>query len=441
MGIPAILSGIKQELEMHGLPGASSFLDGIDLKNHLYALQSAFIKYCGSLNRPFIIFFDEADCLSGSTLISFLRQLRNGYVNRSDLPFIHSLALIGMRNIRDYRSDYRSPEQTLGTASPFNITTTALSLRNFTQEEIIELYAQHTEATGTIFTDEAAALVFRQTQGQPWLVNAIAREAILNKLPLIDTSHISAAIQTLILRRDTHFDSLMARLQEERVRRIIEPVITGDMGGISVYSDDYRYVRDMGLIRDDRGKIEPANPIYGEVIVRTLNVNTQYEMEQRGVKFVMPRYLRGGIIDMDYLLRDFQSFWRENADIWKERYDYKEATPQLILQAFLQRVLNGGGQIIREMAAATGRVDLCVVYLGQKYPIELKIRRSGRTREEGLEQLAGYMEVLGCKKGWLVIFDERPGKGTGTETLSVEDERFYAEQADWNGAEIGVYGA
>jgi len=38
---------------------------------------------------------------------------------------------------------------------------------------------------------------------------------------------ISEAIQILILRNDTHFDSLMARLNEERVRRVIEPVIIG----------------------------------------------------------------------------------------------------------------------------------------------------------------------------------------------------------------------
>ena len=110
---------------------------------------------------------------------------------------------------------------------------------------------------------------------------------------------------------------------------------------------------------------------------------------------------------MDYLLQDFQQFWRENSAIWVERFQYREAAPHLILQAFLQRVLNGGGEIIREPAAGTGRADLCVVYEGGKYPIELKIRRSEKTYNEGLVQTLKYMDTFGCTEGWLVIFDQR----------------------------------
>jgi len=111
---------------------------------------------------------------------------------------------------------------------------------------------------------------------------------------------------------------------------------------------------------------------------------------------------------MDFLLADFQHFWRENSAIWKEKVEYKEAAPHLILMAFLQRVLNGGGQILREFATGSGRTDLCVVYNGQKYPIELKIRRGDKTRAEGIEQTQHYMDTLGCTEGWLAIFDQRP---------------------------------
>ena len=110
---------------------------------------------------------------------------------------------------------------------------------------------------------------------------------------------------------------------------------------------------------------------------------------------------------MDCLMRDFQQFWRENSEIWKKRYDYKEAAPHLVMMAFLQRVVNGGGQIIREMASGSGRLDLCLVYGNRKYPIELKIRYGNRYLEEGLEQTARYMDVHDCREGWLVVFDRR----------------------------------
>jgi hypothetical protein len=110
---------------------------------------------------------------------------------------------------------------------------------------------------------------------------------------------------------------------------------------------------------------------------------------------------------MNRLLTDFQAFWRENSDIWQERFDYKEAAPHLVLQAFLQRVLNGGGRLLREMASGRKRLDLCVEYQGQRYPIELKVRRDAQTEQEGIAQLAGYMDTLGCAEGWLLLFDRR----------------------------------
>ncbi|MDR3188698.1 MAG: ATP-binding protein, partial [Prevotellaceae bacterium] len=99
--------------------------------------------------------------------------------------------------------------------------------------------------------------------------------------------------------------------------------------------------------------------------------------------------------------------WRENSDIWVEKYEYREAAPHLILMAFLQRVINGGGQIIREMAAGTGRLDICIAYEGQKYPVELKVWRGEKSLQEGLVQTRRYMDVYGCHEGWLAIFDRR----------------------------------
>jgi hypothetical protein len=155
-------------------------------------------------------------------------------------------------------------------------------------------------------------------------------------------------------------------------------------------------------------KIDPANPIYAEVIVRTLNFKIQSELQQHDTLHQMPRYLKEGHIDMDFLMRDFQQFWRENSEIWEDRFSYKEAAPHLIMMAFLQRVVNGGGQIVREMAAGRGRLDICLSYEGERYPIELKLWHGEKTLAKGLEQTARYMDTCGCTEGWLAIFDTRP---------------------------------
>jgi hypothetical protein len=319
-----------------------------------------------------------------------------------------------MRNIRDFKAKVRPDSETLGSASPFNIAKTALTLTNLTKEQITELYNQHTQETGQVFENDAIDVVSQQTQGQPWLVNAIACETIEKILKNDYTKPVTVplveeAIQTIIRRRDTHIDSLLERLKEERVRRVVEPIILGEEAGIDMLSDDYLYAQDLGLVRHRKGVgIEPSNPIYAEVIVRTLNWSTQEAINDKYPQYQMSKYYRDGKIDMDMLLQDFQIFWRENSDIWQEIYQYKEAAPHLILMAFLQRVINGGGKVIREMVAGKTRLDLCVVYKGGKYPIELKLLRGKKTYKDGLEQTAGYMDILGCNEGSLVVFDRDP---------------------------------
>ena len=58
---------------------------------------------------------------------------------------------------------------------------------------------------------------------------------------------------------------------------------------------------------------------------------------------------------MDALLKEFQKFWRRNGELWEAKADYTEAFPHLLLMAFLQRVVNGGGRIEREYAAGRGQ--------------------------------------------------------------------------------------
>jgi hypothetical protein len=411
-GIPLIIECIKDALCSNNIPENERFAENANFANYTGVLNSVLKKFCRILDKPLVMFFDEADCLSEGTLISFLRQLRLGYVNRTLAPFIHSLALVGMRNIRDYKAQVRPDSHSLGSASPFNIVTESLTLKNFTQEEITSLYAQHTEDTGQIFEQEAINLIFEQTQGQPWLVNAIVREVIVKMLHSDYSQPVTAemahtAIQTIILRRDTHIDSLLERLKEERVRRVIEPMLTGE-DFFDRISDDYKYVIDLGLIKDSDRKIQPSNPIYAEVIARTLSYDTQENFMTKAPHANIPHYMKNGKIDMDFLMQDFQQFWRENSAIWIERFQYKEAAPHLILQAFLQRVINGGGNVIRDMAAGTGRVDLCLVYEEYKYPIELKIRYNEKTTTEGITQIMNYMNTFGCTEGWLAIFDRRP---------------------------------
>jgi hypothetical protein len=97
--------------------GKYSIAVSADFSNYTNVLRTELTDLCRKLDKPLVILFDEADCLSNGTLITFLRQLRDGYVNRSRIPFVHSAGLIGMRNIRDYKGRIREERETPGSSA------------------------------------------------------------------------------------------------------------------------------------------------------------------------------------------------------------------------------------------------------------------------------------------------------------------------------------
>ena len=370
--------------------------------------------------RPLVLFFDEIDAVRGQSLISILRQLRDIHDTRpSDAPW--SVALCGLRDVRDYKVAGGGDAGRLGTASPFNIKVESLRLGDFSRDEISALYRQHTEDTGQPFTAAAHARAYELSRGQPWLVNALARE-VTRKMKIqpptsITEDDIDAAKERLILARATHLDSLVARLQEDRVRRIIEPVMAGDaaiLGGS--YNEDVDYVRDLGLIAKTR-PLQVANPIYREVIARVLSAMVE------DVITLPPTHFVGadGRLDMQAILRSFADFWRQNGEVLTGTLPYHEVAPQLVLMAWLQSIVNGTGFIDREYGIGRGRIDICVRWPytapgggqhWQREAIELKVWRDKQRDpvDDGVIALDAYLDGLGLEHGILVIFDRRTRK-------------------------------
>jgi len=162
---------VETDLPEVGVPG--------DRASYLAAPMAALVLYLRDLARrcplPLVVLFDEADGLIGAPMVSFLTQLRAGYIARSRLPFPRSVVLVGMRQVRDYAlaEEERRTVSWLGTTSPSNITADALTLPAFTRADV----------------------------------------------------DIESAKERIILERRTHIDSLIAKLREPRVRRILDPCI------------------------------------------------------------------------------------------------------------------------------------------------------------------------------------------------------------------------
>ena len=402
------------------------------------ALREALTRWAEASPKPLVLLIDEIDALMGDSLLSVLRQLRAGYDLRPE-GFPQSVVLCGVRDVRDYRIHSRSANAVIAGGSAFNIKARSFRLGDFSREEVRALLAQHTEETGQVFMPEALDAIWKQTQGQPWLVNALADETCFRdgagaaRDRPVTPEAVRQAQEQLILRRETHLDQLADKLQEDRVRRVVEPLLSGvEQGAFS--ARDLEYVRDLGLIaRDDPLRI--ANPIYAEVVPRELTYAAQSGLVQDTAWYVDA----DGRLNAVALLTAFQIFFREHSEHWVERFEYKEAGPQLLLQAFLQRIVNSGGRIEREYGLGRRRTDLLIVWpqgeRTRKIVIECKVLHKSleQTVAEGVEQTAGYMDLCAAEAGHLVIFDRRADRGW-------EDKLFHCRRAADSGIEIDIWG-
>ena len=403
-------------------------------------LRETLSRWAESEAKPIVLLIDEIDALVGDTLLAVLRQLRAGYPERPR-RFPQSVVLCGVRDVRDYRIRSGAENAIVAGGSAFNVRAASLRLGDFSRADVESLLAQHTAETGQAFTGEARAAIWDLTEGQPWLVNALAYEACFDNKAGRDRSRpiTAAAVQDareqLISRRETHLDQLADKLQEERVRRVVEPLLSGAPSAEAILADDIEYVRDLGLVRRD-DPIAIANPIYREVIPRELTSPVQATVTDDPAWYVGA----DGALQMDKLLVAFQAFFREHSEHWVERFQYKEAGPQLLLQAFLQRIVNSGGRIEREYGLGRMRTDLLIVWPSdgdlnaQKAVIECKVLRRSldETLREGLRQTRAYMDRCAAAEGHLVIFDRTKGRAW--------DQKVYRREEADAGAPVTVWG-
>lgn len=394
-GIRAVMGAIAagaRDFARDDLP-SQIWLDILERQGEDRALEELLTVWAERSPLPLVLLIDEIDALVGDTLIAVLRQLRAGYAKRPR-SFPQSVILCGVRDVRDYRIHSSQEKAIITGGSAFNIKAKSLRLGNFSRPETEAIYRVHTVETGQIFTEEALGRLWELTQGQPWLVNALGYETCFemkanrDRQRPITVEMVEEAKENLILRRETHLDQLADKLKEERVQRVIEPLLAGVEEPRNVSLDDIDYVRDLGLIAADK-PARIANPIYREVIPRQLTAGTKEMTVQETVWYVAP----DGRLDMMKLLSAFQQFFREHSEHWVERFDYKEAGPQLLLQAFLQRIVNGGGRIEREYGLGKMRTDLLVIWPLPPRPPEERLGVRARSKKS-------FSNSSCCTKTW-----------------------------------------
>ena len=447
-GIPAACSAIARSIKLYlGQEDVEKWYrhegQGIEPQDRLSILLARWAEISA---KPTVLFLDEVDALVGDTLISLLRQIRSGYAQRPQ-AFPQSIVLCGVRDVRDYRLNQGNGEVITG-GSAFNIKAKSLRMGNFTFEETCALWRQHTAETGQRFEEAIFPELWEDTAGQPWLVNTLGHEVTHENKPKRDRNlpitleDYMEARERLIQSRATHLEQLTDKLKESRVHSVISALLSGESGSIaSIQTDDQQYVEDLGLICT-RPSVKISNRIYREVIPRELTWVAQTRIpNQEQEWYVLPDHR----LDMQKLLGAFQQFFRENADAWSEGFSYKESASQLLMQAFLQRIINGGGRINREYGLGRKRTDLFIEWpldekQGMHGPIqrivvELKLLHGNLETviTQGLAQTAEYADRANADEAHLFIFDR--------ESAKTWDEKIWQRDANSGTRQITLWGA
>jgi len=406
------------------------------------------LSYLSSVTpKPIVLFIDEVDNLMGEGLISVLRQLRSNYDARPT-NYPSTVMLCGVRDIQDYRTDMVEMKNRV--ISAFNISAKSLRLGNFIGEEVKELYLQHTKETGQVFADGCIEKVMEYTDGQPWLVNAIANE-VTNEMTenrdrsvVITPAMIEVARERLTISRQTHIKQLEEKLREDRVQRVIMPTLTGEYA-LDLEYDDVDYCIDLGLVKKVDGIVVIANKIYSDVIPRQL---TKLAQEKLPISIPSTWKNTDGSINVNNMLTLYKDYWYQNMAIWgKHMPGYKEACAQLVTLTYLNKIVNGGGTIEREAPVGQKKMDIYIkrnYYVGlapnktlkiQKIVLELKTIKDKQNyeteKQKAIEQTAEYAVLIGVKVAYILIFNRGKKK-----RWTAADENEYAE---YNGVKLEIW--
>ena len=399
------------------------FLEDTKLTDHV-AMMEFFEQLAEFLEDERItLIIDEFDGIPRDAVKGFLHSLRHIYVHGSRPRCLHSVSIVGVKNITQLNLD-RS-------ISPFNIQD-EFTLPNFTLEQVRELLAQYTDEVGQAFAPEVIESIHRQTAGQPFLVNRFAQilteEMDIPKNETIQMTHFAETHTQLLEETNANIRHLLTNIRRNpRFESVLMRIASYETG--LRFNPDDKIINELtiyGVIRKGSDRMcEILNPIYQQRIIQAFKplVNgLEHEYFPEDTHQGLVDYLTSaGQIKMDLLLDNFRDFIaRAGFRILLLPDTPKEFVGQHLLYAYLDQFVQLiHGHIYLEGQTGRGKIDLAIFYNAKKYIVETKIWEAPRSYQAGKKQLAAYLKLEGVNKGYYVVFDHRaePEPRAETETI------------------------
>jgi len=384
---------VRAYLETHNLTDHISFAELFEQLNQIVAF------------KKIVIFIDEFDGIPVNELENFLttlRELYQEYKSEKDKA-LYSIGLVGIRNIT---------KLVVGGVSPFNIAD-QVKLPPFSLENVRDLYAQYTEETNQPFTEEAVKRVYKETTGQPWLVNRLGTILSVDIKPKttdpITAEDVEKAQDMLLYEENSHFDNIT-----EKAKQYKETFIGVVFNGIEYIPGDEEQslLLTHGLIKAEGKDVRVSNPIYKKRFTRTFfqESEARVDISQKGY------FTPDGLLNMEVILSDFEEYIIQiGVNAFYQSQKPYEKTGQFLLTAWLyQFVEEGKGELRFETPTGLGRMDILLIDRGHKYIIETKINRShgDQALNRAMDQLCRkYLLTEQADEGYIVIYDVKTTVG------------------------------
>lgn len=439
--IEAFLLQLAVIFKMAGNIEMVTFIESGTNPNSIHRLGMWITEMVKKIEKKVVLMIDEVDKSTNNQLfLDFLGMLRDKYL-RSNEGVDHtfqSVILVGVHDVKSLKIKLRSDDEAKYN-SPWNIAVDFNVKMSFKPQEIATMLEEYSTSAGAeMDIARTAVILYYYTSGYPFLVSKLCKiidEEINagNKGGKWDQDVIEAAVNRLLDKKNTNFDSVLKNLKNNRdlYTTVEKMMLFGETIEYNRHSEIINMGIMYGIFKRKDNLVDIHNRIYKELIYNYMTSNfrlkvlldtdvSQYNFRDNFID-------RDGGLDFEKVLKKFQEFMKKEYSRRDEAF--MERNGRLVFLAFIKPIINGIGYDFKEVQVSEEkRLDVLITYRKEKYVIELKIWRGEEAHKRGIKQLSDYLDVLSLNNGYLVIFDfTRKGrKESKNERIFTGDKNIFA---------------
>lgn len=391
--------------------------------------------WCEISEKPIVLIIDEVDSASNNQVfLDFLSQIRGYYIDRDVTPAFQSVILAGVYDIKNIKRKIRSDGEHKNN-SPWNIAAKFRVDMSFSQKDIAGMLEEYEQdyRTGMNIAD-MAELLYEYTSGYPYLVSWLCKcidEEIAGSTDFPDRESawtkagFLEAVKILLSEKNTLFESLVNKLTDypELKNVLYELLFTGKAIPYNPLNKYIETAEMFGFIKHENGSAVISNRIF-ETVLYNLFISEEYmdsKIYDAGLR-EKNQFVSGGHLNMRKVLKKFvETFDYLYGD---QNESFLEEAGRRYFMLFLKPIINGTGNCYVEPETRNReRMDLVVDYRGEQFVVEQKIWHGDDYNSRGEDQVVGYLEYYGLKKGYMISFNfNKKKKEIGVKEMVVGDK-------------------